>query len=260
MPRYQEQQQSYPLNYNQKREHKPGLPWNVNLLITLTFVTAGFAIYEGIHSKVLVAGFLSPSNPPSETLPSLDETQGLSPDIQENVNLEIPNIYSQHDLRWSDRVLGYSPEGSVYTIGNYGCLVSVYAMLLGNKTPLEVNDLMVDGQGFIAGDGNINPKKVESVLGLKQLDVSAFYNGPLDDQGFEFVRKYLSNGYPIVARVDFNINTDTPEEHYVLVTGYDHKSDGSYVYKYADPWEGMVKEASSDQFSRLANQFRVYDH
>lgn len=54
--------------------------------------------------------------------------------------------YAQTDPRWSNRLLGTSSV----TIGNYGCAITALGNM-ANKTPLEVNEILKRGGGFLQG-------------------------------------------------------------------------------------------------------------
>lgn len=69
-------------------------------------------------------------------------------------------LYSQKDPRWANTRLG----SSRLTIGGYGCAITALGILAG-KTPLEVNQILLDGGGFAQGNLVIWGKAAE-LLGL----------------------------------------------------------------------------------------------
>jgi len=80
--------------------------------------------------------------------------------------------YSQKDIRWSWRKLGWCNT----TFAQNGCCVTCLAMLTG-KTPLEVNDILKAGGGFVNGC-DVWWQKACNLLGLEWYGIGskpAFY-------------------------------------------------------------------------------------
>lgn len=167
------------------------------------------------------------------------------------MKLNVP-ILGQRDSRWSNILLGYN-KNQPYTIGNYGCLITCFSMLV-DKTPDTVNTTLKNNNGYVAGTGNFVWSK-STVLGLNQLYLSPKYTGPVTDQGVSKAKEILDQGYPLVAEVDFNPATTGSEQHFVLITGYE--GDTFYIN---DPW--TADQTTLDKyggFKRGVIQYRQYD-
>lgn len=164
--------------------------------------------------------------------------------------LDVP-ILGQRDSRWASILLGYNT--STYTIGSHGCLVTSLSMLIG-KTPDQVNQILKDNGGFLAGGGLFIWGKA-SVLGLTCQYTSSSYSGPVTDLGVTKAKEYLDQGFPLIAEVDFNPATVAEEQHYVVVVGYDGED-----FIMNDPWtKDRVSMDKYGGFRRAIVQFRVYD-
>lgn len=161
-------------------------------------------------------------------------------------------LYGQRDPRWSSILLGYNTQ-AVYSIGNYGCLITCLAMQV-NKTPDQVNQILKDNGGFTSGSGNLIWSKT-AVLGLNNTYTSPAWDGPVTAQGIQKAKDYLDQGYPLITEVDFNPNTTTPDQHFVNVVGYE--GDEFFI---DDPWTGTERNLSVyGGFARAVIKYRVYD-
>lgn len=74
--------------------------------------------------------------------------------------------YSQSDPRWANHKLGTCND----TIGQSGCFITSLAML-AYKTPLEVNDILLKGNGFVNGC-MVNSERASSLLNLSYYGIS----------------------------------------------------------------------------------------
>lgn len=157
---------------------------------------------------------------------------------------------SQRDPRWASLKLGTS---STDTIGNYGCLITCFAMYVG-KTPIEINDLLKANGGYQDNDLFIWSKC--TLLGLNETYVSPRYaSTPVTSTILNKLKGFLDQNYPLICEIDFNPSTTTEEMHYVLLT----RHEGDTIYA-ADPWTGV--EINLDVYggpARAIIQFRCYD-
>lgn len=174
------------------------------------------------------------------------------------MKLQLP-VLGQRNPQWASIILGYNRATdrdavkNPYTIGWYGCQITCKAMQCG-KLPNEVNDILKAQGGYQEYTGNfIWAKSV--TLGLNELYVSPRWNGPVPDTSLSKARAYLDEGYVLEAEVDFNPATVGPEQHYVVITGYE--GDKFYIN---DPWSG--DSTTMDKyggFKRGVMQYRVYN-
>ncbi len=159
--------------------------------------------------------------------------------------------FSQRDDRWASTLLGYNTS-PVFSIGNYGCLITCFGMYL-DKTPDNINQILKDNGGFENG-GNFIWSKCNA-LGLNQVYVSPRYDGPVSPQGLTKMKELLENNFPLACEIDFNPSTPSNEMHFVLVIGFE--GDEFFI---ADPWTGEI--LSLDVYGgaeRAVLQFRAYD-
>lgn len=166
--------------------------------------------------------------------------------------LRVPKVYSQRDSKWEKIPLGHNTS-PVYSIGNYGCLITCLGCYL-DKTPPEINDILKANGGFTSGSGNFIWSKC-TALGLNQTYVSPKYTGPVTDQGIAKIKELINEQLPLLCEVDFNPSTISEEMHFVLIVGYDNDS----IYA-VDPWTGS--EINLDVYggeNRAIIQFRTYD-
>lgn len=146
--------------------------------------------------------------------------------------------YSQRDPRWINKRLGHA--GSPKTIGEWGCLLTCYAMIantFGNDvTPSQLNDAMLSRKGFING------------YFTKWNALSNVYNHIIFEGKFgshagllQRIDASLEAGRPVPVQVDFT--RDTPysdnDQHWVLIVAKDGDD-----YRINDPWLYPPQEAS----------------
>lgn len=170
-------------------------------------------------------------------------------------------LFSQNDSRWRDRILGHGPR----TFGEYGCLVTCFAMILNclgeNVTPKTANDRFLQlpsGQGFVGSDiffiapaaaydhvqfhGNYKPK----------LDTGAQF-AQLDGNLLQRIDDSLARGDTVILQVDatpltpYNPNLD---QHWVVCK--ERQGNDYLIY---DPISGEALTL----LSRYGRQTRVSD-
>lgn len=174
------------------------------------------------------------------------------------MKLKVP-VLGQRVLPWSNITLGYNPSTAVdafknpYNIYWYGCLITSLGMLCG-KNPDEVNEILRQGNGFQKGTGNFIWSK-STLLGLTEKYVSPTWDGPVTDTGIQRAKEFLDQGFPLVARIDFNPATDGEEMHFLVITGYEND-----IFLCNDPWTNDKTTLEKyGGFKRTVIQYRVYD-
>lgn len=138
-------------------------------------------------------------------------------------------LLSQRDARWSRKTLGFGTG----TIGTYGCLLTCHCMLLnyyGYKfTPDELNEKYKSSGVFEQGN-LINffaaANCFDNIVADEHYNC---YDFPCD---LEKIDKYLAEGKPVIALVDFEPKAGL-QTHFIIIHG---KEDGSYLT--IDPWDG----------------------
>lgn len=155
---------------------------------------------------------------------------------------------SQRDPLWNDARLGHA--GSTKTIGEWGCLLTCFAMTataLGHPTdPRRLNDAMVTHGGFL--DLFLTKWKA-----LTDVYSDMIYDGLMTTQPdlIGYIDASLAAGNPVSVQVDFT--TSTPytdnDQHWVLIVA----KDGS-DYRINDPWLLPSQQASLQQRYGIAGQ------
>lgn len=170
--------------------------------------------------------------------------------------LVVPRIQSQRDGRWSGVLLGFNTQVQ-FNIGNYGCLITSVGNYIG-KSPSEVNDILKANQGFVNG-GDLVWSKLSS-LGLNNVYTSPRYDDAVTDNGIAKMKALIDEGRPLICEIDFNPNTLSEDQHYILVIGYDDSSPDSLEFIAIDPWTGTEISASVyGGIKRMLYMFRAYD-
>lgn len=96
-------------------------------------------------------------------------------------------LFSQRDPRWSNQLLGYNPEGSGYTIGAYGCLISSLSMLVATVTaddtwtPARMNTYLKSFDGFDPAGGLLRWYKVPALFPYLEYVATTTVKTELDD-------------------------------------------------------------------------------
>lgn len=136
--------------------------------------------------------------------------------------------YYQNDPQWKDVKLGNSSE----TIGSWGQLVTVYAMLLDgygyNETPETVNEKMKKAGGF---EGAFFIPSVVPYIwsNIAYIDLQPTESSPVP---LEQIDAFLAQGKPVILQVDWNKQAGI-QTHFVLA--YARKGDDYLIldpYKY----------------------------
>src|SRR4030042_950627 len=156
--------------------------------------------------------------------------------------LQLQEYYSQRDSRWSGKMLGFNPAGTVYTIGNYGCLLTAictYLCAVGHKeTPDTLNDKLKalgPDVGYAKGSGLITFNSIKLIYPDIVMDyVSSKWTGPVPSTGIQKMRELIDAGEALVTEVDFFPSTPMEDMHWVLVYGYTDNGD----FNIMDPWTG----------------------
>lgn len=128
--------------------------------------------------------------------------------------------YSQQDPKWKNKPLG----NSTLTIGNYGCFLTCFSMLL-EVEPDKVNDRVKIFGGFddallIAG---VVPNAYPQITVTQTW--CANNQAPLD-----VIDKALGNRQPVIVQVDTSPVAGI-QSHFVILTGKDGND-----YSMVDPW------------------------
>lgn len=149
--------------------------------------------------------------------------------------VNLPQVFSQRDPRWSNKKLGTSAS----TLGLEGCLITSMAMLcryFGKDTdPERLNASLVAVGGF--QDKILYkwyegvPKVYGDILCTKIKDTPA----NLTKTNWDEIDAELNAGRPVVTQVDFKPTTTYPDMHFVVIV-----SGSQGVYQCADPWYGDI--------------------
>lgn len=157
--------------------------------------------------------------------------------------LNLPKLYSQWDDRWANRILGWNPPGSSYTIYNYGCLISCVAMTLeytGYSTnPHFVNEDLKDKGGFLEGTGLYVWGAAEDIYKSINSETIVHTPNPLTDADMNIIYQAIDDGNPVMLQIDYNPSTVDMEMHYVLCIGYDPSDENNLLI--ADPLGGQER-------------------
>lgn len=152
--------------------------------------------------------------------------------------IKLPVLYSQRDNRWKLKKLGYG-TGS---IGNYGCLLVSYTMLVNHfeikLDPIDVNNDMKREKGYSGDTKNLWNWFVADNIYDTIYQGSKAYNN-------KAVLKWLDKGIPVIIKVDGKPIGGL--SHFVLAVG-----DG----KIADPWTGKIRNFSDYK----ALGYNAYDY
>jgi len=134
-------------------------------------------------------------------------------------------------------MLGFNTQ-LPYTIGNFGCKLTCFAMYakaLGkNETPLTLNDKFRT-TGQFTGGGNLNDDNCFHVVfgDVNMKYASPKYDDLVPDSLLTKMKQLLDGGFVLFAEIDFNPSTVVEDMHFVLINGYDDQN--WYV---VDPWTG----------------------
>lgn len=142
----------------------------------------------------------------------------------------------QRDARWKSDLLGLSTDS---TIGQYGCLVTCFAMLAG-VTPPAMNRAMTLNGAFQTGACPACAATFDIARFMPNappiLDVTKSYPyAPFPADQSRRLVKHLKSGLPAILEVDINPNNNTHDMHFVLaVSAYGSGGVDNIVID--DPW------------------------
>lgn len=172
--------------------------------------------------------------------------------------LQLKETFSQRDPRWSGIMLGNNTQ-LPYTIGNYGCLLTVltiYLCALGRyETPVTLQDKLRSVGGFTPNSGEFIWNSLVKVYG----DIAISYQSPrytsaVPDNEIENIKRLIDAGGYVITEIDFNPSTVSEEPHYVGIYGY---SDTDFYI--IDPWTGSTTVLSIyGDIKRVVYRFTVY--
>jgi hypothetical protein len=175
------------------------------------------------------------------------------------MRLKINPIFSQRDSQWSSILLGNN-KNQPYNIGNYGCLISCYAMFLSSigkpETPKTVNEKLKP-EGFTKDSGELIWSAPCNEWGITNDYISPTYDGPVTNFGVNKMKALLDEGKPLICHVDFDPQDIDDDMHWVLVYGYEPNTEIFYI---CDPWTGR-SDLTLDVYGgtrRAVIQFRTY--
>lgn len=166
-------------------------------------------------------------------------------------SIDVP-IQSQRNPLWASNILGFGPK----TIGNFGCLLTDYSMLLNYW---KVTTRQVDAENpYFKARGGFAPGTSD----LVSLALTKVYP-QIRNEGWLSVgtamhtktRDYLARGIPVVAKVDFHPETAQWDQHWVLLTGYDPQKND---YLMNDPWTGKKNVYVNDYYYNGGLQGCIY--
>lgn len=134
-------------------------------------------------------------------------------------------VLGQRDIRWKSKYLGTSKT----TIGDYGCLLTCFAMLAG-MLPDEMNTAMVQ-RGMFTDGNKANTFDISSINSkVKYLGVKGRYTGLVPADVMQDLYNHLKT-QPAIIEVDFNKYVQDIQQHFVLATGIEN---GKIMIH--DPW------------------------
>jgi len=144
--------------------------------------------------------------------------------------------YSQQDPKWKNKLLG----NSELTIGDYGCFLTCFSMIL-EETPDKVNDRVKVFGGFAGAllSAGVVPNA------YPQISVSQTWctNNPAP---LDIIDNALKNGSPVIVQVDTSPVTGI-QSHFVIL----NKLIGN-DYSMVDPWP-LVDEPPATLLGRYGN-------
>lgn len=173
--------------------------------------------------------------------------------------LKINKIYSQRDPEWKDILLGFNTE-SKYTIGDYGCLLSIIATYLtatGKKaTPKQLNELLKGVEGYVPGTGLYIWDALRKLYPEYELsEVSKDYSLiPFPETKLKQLEALNEKGFFVILEIDFDPIQDGNQQHFVGISGF--LNGVPYV---ADPWTGTIIPLTVyGDVSRVILKYKVY--
>lgn len=157
------------------------------------------------------------------------------------MRVNLPVKYSQWDKRWGKILLGFNTQ-IIYTIYNYGCLLSCLAMIaryFGKETDPELlNEELKKKNGFVKGGGDYIWGSITKVFSNIQ-EVKVDTPSTLTDSQISEIKSALDSGLPVIFQIDYNPNTVQPEKHYVLIVNYNSGDENDFTI--IDPLGGKER-------------------
>ncbi len=159
--------------------------------------------------------------------------------------LEISTTYCQRDSAWASIILGNNQPNSGYTIGGYGCLITVISDYLTaihhDFNPLTLNNFLIQHQGFVNG-GYYDWSCITRVF----TDISLVFESdrwvsvPVPEAALSDIRSRIDQGFFVICEIDANPSVVGEQMHFVGCYGY---TDNDFLI--CDPWDGKQKNLSS---------------
>lgn len=151
------------------------------------------------------------------------------------MKLKVSEPISQRDSEHANILLGNNTS-LPYTIGNFGCLITVlthYLKSLGKKTSVkQLNEKLKEEGGFVSG-GLFTWIALYPDIYLEY--TSERYDGvPTPASFFSSMRKALDEGYYLLLEIDFDPIQSGEQMHWVGVVGYEDD------FIIMDPWTGKI--------------------
>jgi len=167
--------------------------------------------------------------------------------------IKLPQIYSQLDPKWKNQKLGTSSV----SLGGFGCLVSVMAMVAcyygKDETPATLDTWLTKNKGYqdrnlykwFEGLTKKYPDiKCEGLFGVPY---------PLNKTQEAEIDNELSNERPVVVQVDYNPMTAVLDGHWCLIVD---KKNG--IYQVADPLEYPAKIVPITKYGKQATTINYF--
>jgi hypothetical protein len=139
-------------------------------------------------------------------------------------------LYSQHDLRWAERVYAGGT-----TFAEAGCYVTAVAMSLSlagyeDDPPTVAENLFT--AGCFVGNLLTSPERIPDAY--PKMEYAGTYRWHDSVADMDIFLGALKMG-PVIAEVDFRPTTKRFNQHFVLVESWDEEGEDVWI---ADPWDG----------------------
>ncbi len=184
-----------------------------------------------------------------------DKLNFVNNEITNDPSLRSQNFpwYSQRDPLWSNDLMGNSD----CTLGLFGCATTCMAMLhqaevsgsSNTVTPGTLNAWLGSNGGY--QNGNIIWSVACNQDGSEGLK---YVNNFSDiDNNWSWLDNELNQGRKVVVRVDYNSNTPSFDQHWVLVYEKNGPSGISSSYKINDPWPTTYQDKTLADYVNVNN-------
>lgn len=143
---------------------------------------------------------------------------------------------SQRDPRWANHVMGADSTGKIRNIGDFGCLVTAWCMMVRQWGITEMNPAQL--WEHIKAAGGTNGAYLRNGALATAFPGRVKYSGWTGGTTglYAQIRANKDRGWITPVRVDFNPTTPQQEEHWVNVI--DHLPNDNFTA--ADPWTGAI--------------------